>query len=108
MNPGEVEEKVEEEVKETPTTEELLEEIIETDDETQTSQKEEVYDDYKKKPGVEAQTTPAPQPDQVKEPVKIEEPLSDAIRCESGPHHYRCYDNEKNLISTDTEPANGQ
>ena len=52
MNPGEVEEKVEEEVKETPTTEELLEEIIETDDETQTSQKEEVYDDYKKKPKV--------------------------------------------------------
>ena len=52
VNPGEVEEKVEEEVKETPTTEELLEEIIETDDETQTSQKEEVYDDYKKKPEV--------------------------------------------------------
>jgi len=53
INPGEVEEKVEEEVEETPTTEELLEEIIETDDETQTSQKEEVYDDYKKKPEVE-------------------------------------------------------
>ena len=52
VNPGEVEEKVEEEVEETPTTEELLEEIIETDDETQTSQKEEVYDDYKKKPEV--------------------------------------------------------
>ena len=45
VNPGETE-KVEEEV------EELLEEIIETDDETQTSQKEEVYDDYKKKPEV--------------------------------------------------------
>ena len=44
VNPGEVEIK--------PTTEELLEEIIETDDETQTSQKEEVYDDYKKKPEV--------------------------------------------------------
>ena len=55
VNPGEVEEKVEEEVKETPTTEELLEEIIETDDETQTSQKEEVYDDYKKKPEVEVE-----------------------------------------------------
>ena len=37
---------------EIPTTEELLEEIIEADDETQTSQKEEVYDDYKKKPEV--------------------------------------------------------
>ena len=44
VNPGEVEMK--------PTTEELLEEIVETDDETQTSQKEEVYDDYKKKPEV--------------------------------------------------------
>ena len=51
VNPG-VTEKVEEEVEETPTTEELLEEIIETDDETQTTQKEEVYDDYKKKPEV--------------------------------------------------------
>ena len=100
QNPGEVEIK--------PTTEELLEEIIETDDETQTSQKEEIYDDYKKKPEVEAETTPAPQPDQVKEPVKIEEPLSDDIRCESGPHHYRCYDNEENLISSDIEPINGQ
>ena len=29
-----------------------MEEIIETDDETQTTQKEEVYDDYKKKPEV--------------------------------------------------------
>jgi len=47
QNPGEVEIK--------PTTEELLEEIIETDDETQTSQKEEVYDDYKKKPEVEVE-----------------------------------------------------
>ena len=55
INPGEVEEKVEEEVEETPTTEELLEEIIETDDETQTSQKEEVYDDYKKKPEIEVE-----------------------------------------------------
>ena len=55
VNPGEVEEKVEEEVEETPTTEELLEEIIETDDETQTSQKEEVYDDYKKKPEIEVE-----------------------------------------------------
>ena len=44
IDPGEVEE--------TPTTEELLEEIEEADDEIQTSQKEEVYDDYKKKPEV--------------------------------------------------------
>jgi len=29
------------------------------------------------------------------EPVKVEKPLSDAIRCESGPHHYRCYEDEE-------------
>ena len=57
---------------------------------------------------VDAETTPAPHAEQVKEPVKIEEPLSDAIKCESGPHHYRCYEDEKTTTSTDTEPANGQ
>ena len=28
----------------------------------------------------------------VSEPVKVEPPLSDTIRCESGPDHYRCRD----------------
>ena len=37
---------------ETVTEEELLEEIIETDNELRETQKEEVYDDYKKKPEV--------------------------------------------------------
>ena len=84
-------------VETSPTTEELLEEIIETDDETQTSQKEEVYDDYKKKP------EPVVEEVEVKEePVKVEKPLSDAIRCESGPHHYRCYEDEETTTSTDT------
>ena len=109
IDPGEVEEKVEEEVKETPTTEELLEEIIETDDETQTSQKEEIYDDYKKKPEVEAETTPAPQPEQVDEPVKlkIEEPLSDGIVCNSSTHHFGCTEvtNEETTTNTDTAPS---
>ena len=90
---------------ETVTEEELIEEIIEADNEVRETAKEEVYDDYKKKPEVEAEaeTTPAPQPEQVKEPVKIEEPISDAIKCESGPHHYRCYEDEKTIISTDTD-----
>ena len=45
-------------------------------------------------PPADAETTPAPQPEPVKEPEKVkpEPPLSDAIRCESGPHHYRCVD----------------
>ena len=90
---------------ETVTEEELIEEIIEADNEVRETAKEKVYDDYKKKPEVEAEaeTTPAPQPEQVKEPVKIEEPISDAIKCESGPHHYRCYEDEKTIISTDTD-----
>ena len=52
INPGEVEEKVEEEVEETPTEEELIEELIESDNEIRETKKEEVYDDYKKKPEV--------------------------------------------------------
>ena len=38
-------------------------------------------------------------------PVKVEEPLSDAIKCESGPHHYRCYEDEETNTSTDTTAA---
>ena len=63
---------------------------------------EEVYDDYKKKPEVVVED--------VKEaPVKIEEPLSDAIKCESGPHHYRCYEetDEENIESTGTVIPSG-
>jgi curli production assembly/transport component CsgG len=91
------------EFEETPVVEEteeevekLLEEIVELDNETRAEVKEEAS-----QPTVEsvivgapadAQTSPAPQPEQVKEPVKIEPPISDAIRCESGPHHYRCTD----------------
>ena len=80
--------------------EELLEEIIEIDNEIREEVKEEASQPTpveevvveEKELEVEAETTPAPQPEQVEEPVKIEEPLSDAIKCESGPHHYRCYD----------------
>ena len=44
--------------------------------------------------------------DQIKEVINAmkveEEPISDAIKCESGPHHYRCYEDEKTNTSTDT------
>ena len=79
-----------------PTDIELLEEIIEVDNELRTEVKEEVYDDYKKKPEPEVVE------EVIEEPVKVEEPLSDAIKCESGPHHYRCYEDEETNTSTDT------
>ena len=91
IDPGETE-KVEEEV------EELIEEIIEVDNEVRETVKEEVYDDYKKKPEVQVEEIVVEE----KEPVIVEEPLSDAIVCESGPHHYRCYEDEKTNTSTDT------
>ena len=78
--------------------EELLEEIIEVDNEVRETAKEEVYDDYKKKPEVQVEEIVVEE----KEPVIVEEPLSDAIVCESGPHHYRCYEDEKTNTSTDT------
>jgi len=84
---------------------------------------EEVYDDYKKKPEVEeaivdgADGSATLTEEQIKEvinamkeePVKIEEPLSDAIKCESGPHHYRCYEetDEENTESTGTVIPSG-
>ena len=103
---------------ETPTEEELIEEIIEADNEVRETVKEEVYDDYKKKPEVESvivdtpadvETSPAPQPEQVEEPVKIEEPLSDAIVCESSRHHFGCTEirNEEDTESTDTVTPTG-
>ena len=84
---------------ETITEDELLEEIIEVDNELRTEVKEEVYDDYKKKPEPEVIE------EVIEEPVKVEEPLSDAIKCESGPHHYRCYEDEETNTSTDTTAA---
>ena len=60
------------------------------------------------KPAV-AETTPAPQPEQVDEPlkVKVEPPLSDGIVCESSTHHFRCTEvaNEKTITDTDTSPS---
>ena len=85
-------------VVETPTEEELIEEIIEADNEVRETVKEEVYDDYKKKPEVQVEEIVIEE----KEPVIVEEPLSDSIVCESGPHHYRCYEDEKTNTNTDT------
>ena len=101
-----------EEIK-TVTEDELLEEIIEVDNEVRETAKEEVYDDYKKKPEVEeevivdgADGSATLTEDQIKEVINAmkveEEPISDAIKCESGPHHYRCYEDEKTNTSTDT------
>ena len=74
-----------------PVVEEIIKEVIE----------EEVYDDYKKKPKVVEEVK--------EEPVKVEEPLSDVIKCYSGPHHYRCVEeiDEENSESTDTVIPSG-
>ena len=64
---------------------EILEVLIEADDEIRTEIKE-------KATQADAVTTPAPQPEQVDEPVKVkvEPPLSDGIVCTSSTHHFGC------------------
>jgi len=57
---------------------------------------------------VKAVTTPAPQPEQVDEPVKVKvEPISDGILCTSSTHHFGCTEvsNEETTTSTDTAPS---
>ena len=88
-----------------PTDDELLE-IIKKEDEKDTTVEPDlvpVENEVIDTPA-EAETTPAPQTEQVNKPVKVkvEPPLSDAIKCESGPHHYRCYEDETTNTSTDT------
>ena len=57
----------------------------------------------------DAETTPAPQPHQVDEPVKVkvEPPLSDGIVCNSSTHHFGCTEvtNEETTTNTDTAPS---
>ena len=95
-----------------PTDAELLEELETIDNEIRTEVKEKASQPLPKvenevidKPAV-AETTPAPQPEQVDEPVKVkvEPPLSDGIVCESSTHHFRCTEvtNEKTITNTDT------
>ena len=110
-DPGELP-KIEIEI-EIPTTEELLEELVEADDEIRTEIKEKAT-----QPPVEnevidtpadVETTPAPQPEQVDEPVKVkvEPPISDGILCTSSTHHFGCTEvsNEETTTSTDTPPS---
>ena len=113
-NPGEIP-KVEVKV---PTTEELLEELVEADDEIRTEAKEKAT-----QPEVEAETTPAPQPEQVDEPEKLEvseveaekqkipkevftQKLLDELECGVNPHKLMCLEkNETSDINTDTAPS---
>ena len=98
-----------------PTDAELLEELETIDNEIRTEVKEKASQPLPKvenevidKPA-DAETTPAPQPEQVDEPlkVKVEPPLSDGIVCESSTHHFRCTEvsNEETITDTDTSPS---
>ena len=99
--------------------EELLEELVETDDEIRTEAKEKAT-----QPEVEAETTPAPQPEQVDEPEKLEvneveavkqsipkevftQKLLDELECGVNPHKLMCLEkNEKTSdTTTDTAPS---
>ncbi|MDP7367558.1 MAG: CsgG/HfaB family protein [Candidatus Pacebacteria bacterium] len=91
--------------------EELLEEIVEVDNEIRETVKENQSKTYAQhheeklvdkivvdvKEGITCLRAGLPDKcipvePAVSEPVKVEPPLSDAIRCESGPDHYRCRD----------------
>ena len=100
-------------------TAEILEELIEADKETRAEVKEEAS-----RPKVEAETTPAPQPEQVDEPEKLEvseveaekqkipkevftQKLLDELECGVNPHKLMCLEkNEKTSdTTTDTAPS---
>ena len=55
----------------------------------------------------DVETTPAPQPEQVDEPVKVkvEPPLSDGILCTSSTHHFGCTEVRDEETTTDTDPS---
>ena len=57
----------------------------------------------------DVETTPAPQPEQVDEPVKVkvEPPISDGILCTSSTHHFGCTEvrDEETTTDTDTAPS---
>ena len=99
--------------------EEILEELIEADKETRAEIKEEAA-----QPEVEAETTPAPQPEQVDEPEKLEEEgevedvkqsipkevftqkLLDELECGVNPHKLMCLEkNETSNKDTTTDPG---
>ena len=92
-------------------TAEILEELIEADKETRAEVKEKASQPAPVEEveiEVKAVTTPAPQPEQVDEPVKVKvEPISDGILCTSSTHHFGCTEvsNEETTTSTDTAPS---
>ena len=96
--------------------EEILEELIEADKETRAEIKEEAA-----QPEVEAETTPAPQPEQVDEPEKLEvseveaekqkipkevftQKLLDELECGVNPHKLKCLERNANETS-DNDPT---
>ena len=105
---------------ETPTEDELLEEIIEIDDEIRTEVKEEVYDDYKKKPedGSDGSGTLTEEDakeilEELKEKdseVEVEKPeipkevftqkLLDELECGVNPHKLKCLEKSNETSNT--------
>ena len=75
------------------TEDELLEEIIEIDDEIRTEVKEEVYDDYKKKPEVEVEKPEIPK-------EVFTQKLLDELECGVNPHKLECLEKSNETSNT--------
>ena len=75
--------------------EELLEEIIEVDNELRTEVKEEVYDDYKKKPEVEVEKPEIPK-------EVFTQKLLDELECGVNPHKLMCLEKSNETSNTST------
>jgi hypothetical protein len=116
-DPGEVE-KVEVKEETDEEVEELIEEILEIDNEVRAEVKEEAS-----QPEVVAETTPAPQPEQVDEPEKLEiseveaekqkipkevftQKLLDELECGVNPHKLMCLEKSNETSDTNTDTTN--
>ena len=93
-------------IEKTISEEELLEVIIEADNETRAEVKEEASQPVVVDGADGSVTITEEEVKEVLEEMKVEESISDAIVCESGPHHYRCYEDEKTNTSTDSNNDN--
>lgn len=93
-------------IEKTISEEELLEVIIEADNETRAEVKEEASQPVVVDGADGSVTLTEDDVKEVLEEMKVEESISDAIVCESGPHHYRCYEDEKTNTSTDPNDDN--
>ena len=91
---------------ETVTEEELIEEIIEADNEVRETAKEEVYDDYKKKPEVEDQSKTYAQHHEEKlaeQEIPKEvftQKLLDELDCGVNPHKLKCLEKSNETSNT--------